>query len=277
MVSDYEVEYQLDKYVAGLLAEPKGQFNPKMVYWQKVFPLHILPRAKLSKDTSFPDGEQVLINFGPSKQVARNAYQQLPIEGQVAQYPPQQHAFENSAYQLVTAYNAVVRQQYGIDLYLQFAPSLTVSETLTCSPVNMALRSWYSGPTSPAVGYYPVLDRSSRTVAIGQSATNVLVDNYWADNYQGLLTAPLQPDGPLLPLLTNVSAQDASIVTVKNLPGSFIVGNGDETFLVRSSDQGIYSISETTFIDSLTSPTGFSQLSPASSFTATVRRHSPTL
>lgn len=267
LVSDYQQNYTLDTYVKSLLPGLAKQFNPRVLYWQKAQPLHI-PAAKVTQPQLYPNGEQVLLNYGLSMGFAVGQPISPPDPPDPAM-PAQQYAFENGAYQLVTRYNTMVQAPIQTATgFLQLMANLAVSGALTRTPVSAAFINYL--PLQFPQPYNAALIRGTgpagKLVVAKSSTWNIIVDNYWWDSYPGLVDVLPPPNDPVLPLLANLSSRDAMVASVKNMPGSFIVGNGDETFLVRSSDTGIRAISDvvTASAESAPFPAGFYYLRTAS-------------
>ena len=273
VVSDYEENYKLDTYVGTVWDRFAPQFSPRVTFWRKVYPLH-LPAPKVTQPQNYPSGEQVLLNFGLSVYFTKTA--QLPVPQEPSkQMPAQQYAFEYSAYRLVLDYNKMaLATPPNLSGYLQYSTGMSVSGLLTRTPLSTALIN--NMPLLNPQPYFPFVERGSTgagQVLVGASSTwNVIIDNYWADNIPGLtpVAPPNDTNAPFTPLLANISAKDAALVTVKNQPGSFIVNNGDEAFLVRSSDTGIRAISDllTATVNNSPFPAGYYYLQTAS-FTST--------
>ena len=100
-------------------------------------------RAKVYPAAALPNGEQVLVNYGPSLRfAARPALQPdaAPAPPDPA-IPPQQYAFENRAYQLAHRIQDSMEVLHGLPPpgYLQLTASVAVSGGLTCTPVSPAL------------------------------------------------------------------------------------------------------------------------------------------
>ena len=262
LVSDYQENYKLDEYVDNMLpAELDAQFSSRVVHWQKAQPLHI-PASKVTQPDRYPSGEQILLNYGLSLGFTAGQDTKDPGQRPGTAMPAAQHAFENGAYQLMAHCEAMANAPSETATgFLPFITNVTVSGTLTRSPVSAVFIN--DSPLEFPRPYYPALTRGAdpagKLVIAKSSTWNIIADNYWSDSYPGLADVLPPPAGDQLVLLANVSARDASLATVKNLPGSFIVGNGDETFLVRSSDAGIRPISDvlTATTDSAPFPAGF--------------------
>jgi hypothetical protein len=241
IVVSYDLQYTLDPYVANALGGYTSYFAPELIYWQKVYPLHV-PAIKLTQPTQYPTGEQILLNYGFG--VAFAAGGQLPQPSQPSEaMPADQYQIETDTYTLVQRYNTMVTAPIqNTTGFLQFQDGLVLDGSLAQAPLDITLVNYLPG-LSPQP-YLPLLARSSQALGIALATSwNVILTDYQSDDYPHS-AGNLGNGGIGLTLLANVAGRTSSIVTVKNIPGSFIFDNADEAFLVRSSDRGIMPISD---------------------------------
>lgn len=244
IVITYKEAYILDEYVRKVI-EPLYYpcFDPKLIYWQKPYPLH-LPDVKFTQTTKYPSGEHIFVNYGFGHFFQMGSGTLPPPSLPSEAIPADQHQIEWNAYSMVGRFNMMSTSPTPqITGYLPFQQTLTLGGDMTLSKLNTALinypkafASLYPQP------YVPALIRTSGQFGVANSTTwNIIIDNYQSDDYPN---APLGATSCDLLLLSNVSGKTASSVTVKNNPGSYLFDNGDEAFLVRTSDSGVLPISE---------------------------------
>lgn len=233
---NYSENYKLDKYLSLLPPGLPEKYDPTLVFWRKVYPLHV-PEQSLKIPDKYPNGENVFLNYGYGMRFTNMkvpGFDPPPVE-----QPANQYAIEKSAYDLVTRFNNIVAAAIpNVNGYVQNVKSICLDTGLNAGKLNTVfINTPYPQP------YYPFLDRLNTKLGINKSFSyNVIIDNYYADDHAQIqLPAPGNEDKNLL---INISGQNASIITAKNLPGSFIFDNGDEAFLAVSQERGIHNISD---------------------------------
>lgn len=240
LVLDYERDYRLVDYVSASMPDWTSYFDGRLVIWQKVYPLHI-PAEKVVPETPYPSGEQVLLNRGfawPWVPLGRVPVPDAPSESQ----PADLVALETDVRDLCLRTNAIARAPLGPNQgHLPLSPSLLLDAALGRTAMPAAIFDYRLD--APAMPYGPVLQRSAGTLGIAMSATNnVILDDFYGDDYPGA-SLPTRP-AATVGLLGKAAGAVGSVTTVTNRPGSFVFDNGDEAFLVRSSDAHLLPISE---------------------------------
>jgi hypothetical protein len=243
IVVNYKENYNLDNNVSSYLPGCRAAFDSQRAYWQKVYALHT-PAEKMTNPDTYPNGEHILINygFGIGFQKGLEMRPPDPDKPPEKQIPADQYQFQNKAYDLIKRYNAIVQAEISSTTgYLQLMDTVTVAAGLTRSPLHIALIDYSHDHRR---SYRPRLSREEGQLGVSNSQTwNTLVDDYCSDDYPQIpLGNGTDPNVKIL--LKKISGGTASLTTVKNLPGTFIFDNGDEAFLVQSSDNGILNISE---------------------------------
>jgi hypothetical protein len=240
VVFDYRENYALDQYVANVLGPNwKAYFDDTNVVYRKVYPLH-LPADKLAELSKwYVRGDQLIVNQGFA--IPWNAQVKTPLMPPT-NIPADRRALELNTYELVQRINAMSgRPDPGM---LPLLPSPAVDAGMNREICRTVLARY----KTPQL-YWPALNRFMGTLEIAESETgNVFVDDYYTDDYPGVkMPPPPVRSGTPVRLLGRVAGGVASLTTVTNRPGSFVFDNGDEAFLVRSSDPGLLTISETLF------------------------------
>jgi hypothetical protein len=240
-VITYEIAYALDPYVANAMGGYAPYFDPDRIFWLKPYPLHIGP-ARLVQPSRYPTGDQLFLSYGLNYAFSVTGPMPVPNKPPTTM-PRDQFEIQSSTWSLVQRYNAIVAQLTGPTQYLtgsiQFEDTNILNDSLVNSTLNTVLISGSAGLVPQP--YYPFLSSQALGVSLA-SNWNLILADYLADAYPGVNNGELGSQNPVS-LLGNVSTA-ASISTVKNIPGSFLFDNGDETFLVRSSDRGILPIDE---------------------------------
>jgi hypothetical protein len=243
-VITYEEKYALDPYVAAAMGGYASYFDPDRIFWRKPYPLHIGP-ARLVQPDQYPTGDQIFLSYGLNYAFAASG--PMPVLNKPATAMPRdKYEIELTTWSLVQRYNAIIAQLTGPTQYLtgsiQFDDTLTLNDSLVNSALDTVMISGASGLVPQP--YFPSLPLGTTTLVVGLATDwNLILTDYLADTYPGTNHSELGYQNAVQ-LLGNTSAATASIVTVKNIPGSFLFDNGDETFLVRSSDRGILPIDE---------------------------------
>jgi hypothetical protein len=250
VVVNYSLNYELDPKVLLYLPGTEPAFNPENIYWQKVYPLHV-PSAKITVPNTYPNGENIFLYYSFGLVFSQN--KQLPSpSAPLTNMPPDQYQLQYNAYDLGVRFNqmgaATIQPATG---YLPLEQSAYIDGALTASSLNVALIN-YLQLLAPQP-YYPLLNRGQHLLGMNNSTSwNTIIDNYYSDDYAQI---PLGTSStPNLSLLSNISGGTANLITVKNLPGSFIFDNGDEAFLVTPSDNGIQPISNVLLAASVNPP-----------------------
>lgn len=242
VVVTYMLDYKLDSYVLNILQGYAPSLNPGLIFWQKIYPLHV-PAPKLTVPDQYPVGEQIILNYGLGLAVAPGSQMPVPTAPSSAM-PRDQYQLELTSWNLANRYNAVAKSspQY-VGSYVQFQESLTLDGSLVQSGLDTVLINGQAG-LGPQP-YIPILLPADKRLGVALASDwNLLNADYLADSYPQVPGADAYSLNSSVALLENVSGATASIVTVKNIPGSFLFDNADETFLVRSSDPGILPISD---------------------------------
>ena len=245
VVVDYRENWVIDSYVTGVLPmteqDIEASYDPANVWWRKVYALYA-PDVNPGT-TAYPAGEQVLLSYGWSLPFAAGGTPPPPTPPSTAA-PAARYRFEDDAYQLVNRMRTLVpKTPPPVTGFIQPVVAPAVDGGLTPSANAMVLLN--NQPELNPRPYLPLLDRTLGQMGVMQSATwNQILDNFYADNEPGFL--PRNVPGGTNPriLLGNVSKQTASVITVKNRVGSFLFDNGDEAFLVVTSEPGIKDISD---------------------------------
>lgn len=239
IVIDYLSNYQFDQYVASILPLMVPAYNPDLVYWRKVYPLY-LPQESFYYPNKYPNNESIAVFYGFGLTTSPGQSPPVP-DPPPTNINEAQYQLEYSSWKLVSNYSQVGKVNIpGQTTYVAKQASVVFDSSLsrqTISPVLINYRPDYN-PTP----YVPYLNRSASM--LGMNATlykNIIVDNYISDDSAAFPT-PGQAATPQLQLLNNVSPNTTSITTVKNIVGSFIFDNGDESFLVVTQEQGIKDI-----------------------------------
>ena len=244
VVVTYKMQYALDPYVANVVGGYTPYFNPDRIFWRKPYPLRVGP-ARLTQPNQYPNGEQIYLNYGLNYSFQAGGTMPVPTAPSTAM-PIDQYQIENSAFALVNRYNAVVASLTGstqyLSGYLQYNNTLTLDSSLVSTTLPTAMINGMAGLVPQP--YFPSLPAGTGKLQVGLAANwNLILCDYLADTYPFVNNGELTQTNPVT-LLSAVSPSTASVVTVKNIPGSFLFDNGDETFLVRSSDKTIMPIDE---------------------------------
>lgn len=244
IVITYELAYALDPYVFNAMGGTFGyapSFEPELIYWQKIYPLHI-PATQLTQPTQYPTGERIFVNYGFSVLCQQGAPMPQPAAPAPAM-PAAQYQIEYNTYSLINRYNTIAQAQIQPGSgFLPFQSGRTLDSSLVRSDVDIALVNNMAGLNPQP--YWPVLARSSNVLGMAlASSWNLILTNYQSDSYPN--SASNFSNGTIgQNLLGTIMGPTASVATVKNNPGAFIFDNADEAFLVRSSDTGIMPITE---------------------------------
>lgn len=272
----YETNYQQpDPY----LSQPftTTLFNPDSIFLQKVYALQV-PVQMISPTGIYPAADSIFVNYGFMLPVLIGQTNGIVgLEAPATNTPPDQYAIEQNFYEALIRFNALANTppSGAVEVFVQVLPSFVIQSSLTNGQVNTALFGLNS-PSSVPQPYCPVLIRTPQLGENSQlgmtpsSSWSTAIDNYVLDDYAAFPLGNTQAALRFTPLLGNISGLTANLVTVKNLPGSFIFDNGNEAFLVTCSDKGIQLISDTMPISTnLTNfPSGQYYLVPLS-FTST--------
>jgi hypothetical protein len=133
--------------------------------------------------------------------------------------------------------------------YVPARPGIFLEQSLLQSEAKLIIPNFDYGSLQNPQPYAPALDRATASFRIVESA-NMIQSNYWSNSVppggDGSAQAVYQamPAGGL-PLLYNISARFASVFSAANRPGSFVFNNGDESFLVTTSQLKLCKISDT--------------------------------
>ncbi len=241
LVFSYLDDYRLDANVAAMFPDAK-QFDPTNVFWQKCYPLRI-PSTKFTDPARYPNGEQIFVAYGFGSKCAKTSAKKKEVAPAQA-ISPQRYQLQDAAYQSAKRYNALLGSQIDTQTgYVPLRSYQTVDGSLNTGTLDVTLLNSLEDPNQFTRPYCGRLNRDSGQFGIDFSDTwNVVLDNFVSDDFPHL---PLGTTGALdLPLLTTVAGRTASMTTVKNRPCTYVLDNGDEAFLVRSSDTTVFDISE---------------------------------
>jgi len=249
VVFDYQQDYASVAYLDDVLGGWIPYLDGSLVVWRKVYPLQV-PGRKVTEPRSVLRGEQVIVNHGFAAPWAPDQPWPDPDEPD-RRVNPDRRQLETSAYELALRNIALADAPlYPNSGSLPLVPSVAVDTARNRAALDTALFRYLPDAPQP---YIPILGRSTGTLGIAPSATgNVFLDDFYADDYPGA-SMPDRP-APEVPLLAGAAGRLASVTTVTNRPGSFVFDNGDEAFLVRASDPGLLTVSESLLAQAATPP-----------------------
>jgi hypothetical protein len=241
VVVDYMVNYAMDPYVKSILPAIVPSYNPQLTWWQKVYPLYI-PQTSFQQPDKYPNTESVAVCFG---------FGVKTIPGQVIPVPtppasnidPVRYQFQYDAWSLLSNLSAVSAPQTGYQsTYVSAQQAIVFDSGLSQQNITPVLLNYR--PNDP-VPYFPILNRPTSQLGINKTTTgNIILDNYYSDDW-AMFPSPNNNAAPQLLLLNNISPNTTNITTIKNIVGSFIFDNGDESFWVTSQEKGIVDIDKT--------------------------------
>lgn len=145
--------------------------------------------------------------------------------------------------------------------------SAVLDADLQMRPSRVLMANYrYSADDNPRPYQYR-LDRGERLFQVAEN-DNAIADNYWGNNAPGTPPPP-KPAGLARNLLYNISAT-SSLRNVGNQIGWAVFDNGDEAFLIRSTEAGLDQLSGIAISHQMPDEElGEALLLSASSFTAT--------
>lgn len=243
VVLDYREDWVLPEYVRSVLpmtdSDIERSYNPAAVWWRKVYALYapdVNPGA-----SAYPRGEQVMLNYGWA---LRFVFNPTPPQPGPPDTPaaPTLYRFESDAYSLVQRQAKLApKTPAQLSGYLQPVLNPVVDGGLTPAAYGAVLLN--NQELLNPRPYYPVLNRGTGVMGVTQSTTwNPIIDNFFSDDEPGVVSPTAGTPGRTV--LAGVSGKTASVITVKNRVGSFLFDNGDEAFLVVTSEPGIKDISD---------------------------------
>jgi hypothetical protein len=240
IIVDYEEDYTLDDYVKNNLPGMENSFDPKNIYWQKVYVLHV-PEESIQEDQLYPQGENIFVNYGFAVKAQKGA--SLPSPPEIStKIPPDQLSIETNVYNLGTRYNDIVEKSPQDETsYVLFIKNINLDSNLKNSQLNTVYVN--NKPGFNPQPFYPLMKRSGNEMGINKSTSyNIIMDNFYNDDYKQI---PAVTSSTLdMELLGSICGEVSNVVTIKNLPGSLIFDNGDEAFLVVAQDKNIQNISD---------------------------------
>jgi len=247
IVIDYQIAYNTVDASGGKYFTERPVFNTLRLDWQKVYPLHI-PEKALKTTTDYPNTENIFVLYGFEGYFSHYLTDPIPPIPSPNQ-DPELVQFETKIRSYMERLkNFMPGKIPGYDGLLPFQKGISLNQNLVVSDIDALLIA--AEPSKESYGgYAPALNRADKRLWIEMSRVSggIIPDNYYYNYY-----VDVQPVAPtdvttyymLSPLLYNTSNLSAASMTVKNVVGSFIFDNGDETFLSTSQQEGLKPISE---------------------------------
>jgi hypothetical protein len=236
LVDNVVIDFETDQYIIDNAPYMLSPLDVKKLWWNKVYPLHVLPSASGGATVS---SEHIYIFYGFGLPVQKGV--PFTISAPKATGNADQDVLNANVYTAVTRVNAMIEVLNKIQApftgHILYQQNRALDSRYVKHVDQATLLSYMAPEPQP---YTPALDRTGQQLGINQSQ-DVLYDNYMSDN---LALHPSSAGAPALALLNNVPGEVSGITMVKNQPGWFLFDSGDETFLVASQEAGLGKISE---------------------------------